>query len=117
MIVEYWKDENDKVTPVVQFIQSVPTKAQAKILRGIDFLEQEGTSLLAVQNNLFRKMSGHQFYELRILYDKSCYRIFVVLYHPGAWLVHGIVKKSGKTPERDIRIVEERMYKLTHTRP
>ena len=112
MIVTYWQVSVAQLPPVVTFIRSLSPKAQAKILRAIDFLETDGTSLLATQNNLFRKMSGHRFYELRILQDKTCYRLFVVLQPPGAWLVHGIVKKTEKTPDRDIRLVEERIKSI-----
>lgn len=109
MVVEYWKGDSDNLPPVLVFIQSQPAKDQKKILQVIEFLESDGTSLLAVQNKFFRKMSGHQFYELRILFNKTYYRIFVVLHPPGAWLVHGIVKKTDKTPNRDIQTVEDRM--------
>lgn len=109
MVVEYWKGDNDNVPPVVTFIQAQPAKDQKKILKVIEFLETDGTSLLAVQNQFFRKMSGHQFYELRILFNKTHYRIFVVLHPPGAWLVHAIIKKIDKTPDHDIHLVEERM--------
>jgi len=108
MVVEYWEGENNAV-PVLKFIQSIPEKAQAKVLKALDLLETDGTSLLATNNKWFRKMSGHQFYELRILFNKTYYRIFVALEPPGAWLIHGIIKKTDKTPDRDIQIVEERI--------
>lgn len=118
MEVEFWQGAKDEIPPVILFIQRLPAKTQAKIWkRGIDFLMSDGTLLLATQNKLFRKMSGHQFYELRIFYDKTYYRIFVVLHYSTAWLVHAIVKKTDKTPDKDIRIVEERIRIIKSIKP
>lgn len=82
-----------------RFIRSLEKKTIAKILRVIDLLEEFGNELKEphskkVQGNIFElRIRGRQ--EVRILYIFS---------GKTAILLHGFVKKSSKTPKKEINV-------------
>lgn len=91
------------------FIRQQPPKAQQKILYGIRRLESG-----IVDKELFKKLVGTEIWELRTLFDGTAYRLFAFWDTTRLSLVvatHGIVKKTQKTPSREIerarRIMEE----------
>ena len=92
--------------PVEEFLVSLPVQHKAKALALIKMLEQEGPSLpfpysSQVRGKLreLRTQQGKD--KLRILYFGDANRVLVLL--------HGIVKRSAKLPEEDIRTAEARM--------
>jgi hypothetical protein len=91
---------------VQQFLASLPLNHRAKLLALVKMLEQEGPNLpfpysSQVRGRLreLRTQQGKD--KLRILYFGDARRTFILL--------HGIIKRSAKLPEEDIRIAEERM--------
>ena len=88
------------------FLEGLPVSHRAKLLALVRMLEQEGPSLpfpysSQVRGKLreLRTQLGKD--KLRILYFADVKRTFILL--------HGILKRSAKLPEEDIRIAEERM--------
>ena len=59
---------------------------------------------------LFKKLEGTEIWEFRTLYNKSYYRLFAFWDTDKDSLViatHGIIKKTGKTPIKEIFKAEE----------
>src|SRR6266446_1343949 len=103
--VDFFVDEHGHA-PVEDYLTSLPVQHRAKLLALIKLLEQEGANLpfpysSQVRGKLreLRTQQGKD--KLRILYFGDARRVFVLL--------HGIVKRSAKLPEEDIRIAEARM--------
>lgn len=103
--VDFFVDEHGHA-PVENYLTSLPAQHRAKLLALIKMLEQEGVNLpfpysSQVRGKLreLRTQQGKD--KLRILYFGDARRVFVLL--------HGIVKRSAKLPEEDIRIAEARM--------
>src|SRR5260221_8496041 len=103
--VDFFVDEHGHA-PVEDYLRSLPVQHRAKLLALIKMLEQEGPSLpfpysSQVRGKLreLRTQQGKD--KLRILYFGDANRVLVLL--------HGIVKRSAKLPEEDIRTAEARM--------
>lgn len=103
--VDFFVDERGHA-PVEEYLTSLAIQHRAKTLALIKMLEQEGPNLpfpysSQVRGKLreLRTQQGKD--KLRILYFGDARRVFVLL--------HGIVKRSAKLPEEDIRIAEARM--------
>lgn len=87
------------------FIQSLAKDVRRKI----------GTNIRRVQKGerdveLFKKLEGAEIWEFRTVYNKTCYRLFAFWDRDSdAWVVatHGIVKKTQKTPIKEISKAEE----------
>ena len=81
-------DKNGKC-PVLDFLLSLPKKDQAKILREIDLLEEFGLSLGMPH----------------IKQSSNNYRVFYfTLAEKKIVLLHGIKKKTQKTPKKELSI-------------
>ena len=83
-----------------EFLLEINEKSRDKILFNID------KSKIKNDNELFKKLQG-EIWEFRTLYNKTYFRIFAFWdkTEPIAILVlatHGIIKKTGKTPEKEI---------------
>lgn len=91
-----------------KFVQSLEKSTAAKTLRTIDLLELFGPQLgmphaRKITNRLFElRIRGSQ--EVRIFY--TFHKKFIVL-------LHGFVKKSEKTPRKEIRIAINKLQDLT----
>jgi hypothetical protein len=103
--VDFFMDERGSA-PVEEYLTSLAVQHRAKMLALIKMLEQEGPNLpfpysSQVRGKLreLRTQQGKD--KLRILYFGDARRVFVLL--------HGIVKRSAKLPEEDIRMAEARM--------
>lgn len=95
--IEYYEKENGDC-PVLEFLESLPPKLQAKCLRDIDVLEQFGYDL---REPYVKPIRG--IYELRTSFSSNIVRIFYFTYVNNKFvLLHGIVKKSNTPPQREI---------------
>ena len=86
------------------FLASLPAKAQQKIARNILRVEMG-----VVDVTLFKKLIGSEIWELRTLFSGDCYRLFAFWDTRTKALViatHGIVKKTNKTPRKEIAKAE-----------
>ena len=86
------------------FVRLQPVKAQQKITYNIRKLESG-----VMDNNLFKKLDNSEIWELRTLFSGICYRLFAFWDTETKALVvatHGIVKKTQKTPKKEIEKAE-----------
>lgn len=100
----------------MQFLEGLSEKEAAKILREVDLLQRFGLSLGIPY---LRRMTGiDELWELRIVQSSNIFRIFFFHDHYGKFvLLHGIKKKSMKTPRRDIDVSLERVRKYKEMNP
>ena len=92
------------LTEVREFLLELDEKSRDKIIFNID------KSKIKNDNELFKKLKG-EIWEFRTLYNKTYFRIFAF------WdktektktlvlATHGIIKKTSKTPEKEIEKAE-----------
>ena len=87
------------------FLQSIPEKAREKVHYNIRRI-QKGEQ----NKELFKKLDGTEIWEFRTLFNKIAYRLFAFWDTETETLViatHGIIKKTQKTPSKEIARAEE----------
>lgn len=87
-----------------EFIRALPEKAQKKITYNL--LRVEGGD---IDKEIFKKLENSDIWEFRTLYNGICYRLFAFWDNESGALVvatHGIVKKTQKTPKKEIEKAE-----------
>ena len=91
--------------PVEEFIRTLPARERVLVRARIDFLAEVGNG---IREPLSKSLGGGLF-ELRV---KST-RIFYC-FKPGGVIVllHGFIKKSQKTPRRELQIAMTRMEEV-----
>ena len=93
----------------VKFMQGLPQQAYKKILYNIDRVAGGERN-----NELFKKLGNSEIWEFRTLYNGIAYRLFAFWDTEEQTLVvatHGIVKKTQKTPKKEIARAEAIMKK------
>jgi len=95
--------------PVEDFLVGLPEKDRARIAWTINLLEEYGLQLgLPYVKHLRGKL-----WELRIRAGRRAYRIIYFAYvGQRLILLHGFLKKTQKTPRRELEIAERRMADL-----
>lgn len=86
------------------FVRQQPIKAREKITYNIRKLENG-----VMDKELFKKLENSEIWELRTLFNGICYRLFAFWDTEIEALVvatHGIVKKTQKTPKKEIEKAE-----------
>ena len=97
------------------FVRSLPLKVQQKITYNF-----KKTELGVMDKELFKKLENSEIWEFRTLFNGSCYRLFSFWDTKTETLIiatHGIVKKSQKTPPKEIIKAEEirkKYFELKH---
>ena len=87
------------------FLKNVPSQAREKIYYNIRKV-QGGVK----DNELFKKLDNSEIWEFRTLYKGIAYRLFSFWDKDSDTLVvatHGIIKKTQKTPSKEIARAEE----------
>lgn len=87
------------------FLRTLPEKAQKKVTYNL--LKVEGGEM---DKDLFKKLDDTNIWEFRTLFNGICYRLFSFWDTEQETLViatHGIVKKTQKTPSKEIHKAEE----------
>lgn len=87
-----------------EFVRLQPFKVQEKISYNIRRLESG-----IIDKDLFKKLDGSDIWELRTLFNGICYRLFAFWDTEKRTIVvatHGIVKKTQKTPKKEIEKAE-----------
>lgn len=90
-----------------RFIQSLEKPTIAKVLRTIDLLEMFGQRLGMPHT----KKVSERLFELRIR-GRQEVRIFYTFHKKSVILLCGFVKKSDKTPRKEIRIAVNKLQAL-----
>ena len=104
--IEFYKDANGK-EPVAEFLNSLSIDARAKVVKIIDMLSDYGVLL---KEPYTRQVKG-KIRELRIKDIQGAIRILYFTYTGRRFiLLHGFIKKTEKTPLRDIELAEKRMF-------
>ena len=99
----------------LSFVRSLPLKVQQKITYNF-----KKTELGVMDKELFKKLENSEIWEFRTLFNGSCYRLFSFWDTETETLViatHGIIKKSQKTPPKEITKAEEirkKYFELKH---
>jgi phage-related protein len=94
--------------PVKEFIDSLSGEGQAKYIFITRLLQEYG---IHAKEPYVKQITGHKkLYELRIK-DKSGISRILYFAHTGKKfvLLHGFIKKTDKTPAKEIGIAEQRM--------
>lgn len=87
------------------FVRSLPIKAQEKIVYNYKKVENG-----LMNKELFKKLDDSEIWEFRTLYNGNCYRLFSFWDTEAETFIiatHGIVKKSQKTPSKEIAKAEK----------
>lgn len=87
----------------LNFLASLDSKVKSKITYNI------GKSMYYIDKELFKKLEHTEIWEFRTLYNKQSYRLFAFWDTDENKLVvatHGIVKKTQKTPKKEIEKAE-----------
>lgn len=90
----------DGKCPVREFLDSLPGKAARKMTWVLSLIEE----LDIVPSTYFKKLvSADDIWECRMQLGSNAYRIFSFLdSHSVVVLTHGIIKKTQKTPQKEI---------------
>lgn len=97
------------------FVRSLPLKVQQKITYNYKKIEQG-----VMDKELFKKLENSEIWEFRTLFNGNCYRLFSFWDTEAQTLViatHGIVKKTQKTPKKEIAKAEDirkQYFELKH---
>lgn len=101
--VEFY-DTEDGNCPVADFIGSLKPKMQAKVLRTIDLLENNGINLRGPYSEPIEK----GLFELRTKQSSDITRILYFFFVGNkAILTNGFVKKTQKTPPGEIALAKK----------
>jgi phage-related protein len=103
--VEFYKDGSGR-EPVPEFLHDLPSGTWAKVVRLIDLLSEQGVLL---KEPYIRRIRG-KLRELRVKDHLGLVRVFYFTFTGRRFvLLHGFLKKTDKTPEREIELAEKRM--------
>ncbi len=83
-----------------EFLYALPSQAYRKVLHNIWRITSGEKNA-----DLFKKLEGTDLWEFRTLYDGKAYRLFAFWDRDKETLIvatHGIIKKSQKTPAKEI---------------
>ena len=103
--IEFYETESGKKV-ILDFLDSLPVKHRARAIREIELLEEFGTDLKMPH---VKQIDG-KLWELRIKASSNISRIFYfVSINNKIVLLHGFIKKTNKTPEREKETAKKRM--------
>ena len=106
----FYKRENGRV-PVVEFLKELPPKLRAKVAELFDKVEKSDLYF----NMPHSRYMEDDIYEFRIQFASDIARVFYFFFHKDKIiLTNGFVKKTQKTPPREIERAKE--YKKDYER-
>ena len=91
--------------PVVDFLRSLRPAERAKIGRTFDLVEQFGPRV----GMPFVRHLGSDIWEMRTPYAGQTFRVFFFIDSNNLVAIHAIIKKTTKTPGKDVEIAADRM--------
>lgn len=112
-IIKYFRLPGGRQS-VAEFIDDQSNYDAAKILRGIALLEEFGP--LLGMPHVRRIVGSDKLWELRIYGKSNIFRVFFAQAGNKLVLLHTIIKKSQKTPLRDIHLAEDRFKQYLRER-
>lgn len=102
--IEYYKSRRGD-EPVLKFIESLPVRSQTKIKATLKLFEELGIQMGFPH---VKKITGTPLWELRVLGESAVRIFYVAKIDRVFWLLHGFIKKTQKTPDRELRIALKR---------
>lgn len=102
-----------KENPTLAFIKSLNEKQQRKIIRILTIIETYG---LVTTIPHIRKLIGTPLWEIRILGQDNIRILYVTEEQDVIIVLHGFIKKSQKTPLKEIHIALQRLEGLINTK-
>lgn len=103
--VEFYKDGTGR-EPVIEFLDDLPISTRAKVAKLIDLLSEQ---VVLLKEPYTRQIKG-KIRELRVKDNFGNVRIFYFTFTGRRFvLLHGFLKKTDKTPEKEIKLAEKRM--------
>lgn len=107
-VIYYTSPSGDN--PVSDFLDGLDKQTQSKLLRIVANIQEYG--LLSIIPHI-RKLSDTPLWEIRVLGKSNARIIYVVPTQTKVILLHGFIKKSNKTPSKEINIALMRFKGLT----
>ena len=100
--LEFYKKENG-VVPIQDFLYSLSPKLRAKAYNDIELLKNMGNDLREPHVKHMKGKKNKDLYELRVRFSSDIARIFYFTYYENKYvLLHGFIKKTMKTPNKEI---------------
>ena len=91
---------------IAEFLDSLPDKDLAKVLRDIDLLADCAPDL----HEPYTKHIDGPIWELRSKFSSNIYRIFYFIWRGNKLvLLHGFTKKTQKTPKSELDLAKKRL--------
>lgn len=92
---------------IERFLDSLSRKERAKVLRNISLLEKFGLNL---RKPYVKSLKIQKLRELRVIFRSKIFRLLFFHYKERILVIlHGFVKKTKKTPVKEIKIALERI--------
>ena len=108
--VEFYRDDRGR-SPVEEFIAQLDTAMQTKVFRALRLLRESGGQL---PMPLARPLRGYGISELRVQTGGNHVRVFYFEFTGRRIiLLHGFVKKSRRTPQRELDLALRRRSRFT----
>lgn len=108
MEVIFFREKSGR-EPIAEFLDGLPEKPLGKIFRDIETLAKHPHDL----REPYAKHLEGSLWELRTRFSTNVYRIIYCIRDEKIILLHGFVKKTQKTPLRDLEIARRRYKELT----
>jgi len=100
--IEYYQKESGEI-PVEDFLLSLNPKLRAKAYSDIMLLKRLGINIRKPYSASIKGEKYKGLFELRTKFSSDITRIFYFTYDKNKFvLLHGFVKKTNKTPEREL---------------
>lgn len=92
---------------IERFLDSLSRKEKAKVLRNISLLERLG---LELKEPYVKHLKIQKLRELRVIFKSKIFRLIFFHYQKKLLVIlHAFIKKSQKTPSKEIKIALTRM--------
>jgi len=107
--INYWRNPSGKA-PVEKYIDEIDNKEErAELLSALKGIQEYGTDTIGVE---FRQIEG-KLWELKIRTHGNQHRIFYVVHKGNEMiLLHAYLKKTPKTPVKEIQTAKQRLKQL-----
>lgn len=110
--IEYFETQPGQ-SPTRDFVKNLDSIAKAKIITTFNLLLEFN---LKLGQPHCKKVSGTPLHELRVLGQNNLRIFYIAVVNQKFLLLHGFVKKSNKTPQKEIETALKRLqvYKMSH---